>query len=64
MTAQETLDFISLVADMRKTQKEYFATRSGTAFNKAKALEWQVDKRLKDLQQQSKGPLPEQTELF
>lgn len=35
--------FFDLVADMRKTQKEYFATRDTTVLQASKRLEKQVD---------------------
>lgn len=36
-------DFIKLVADMRRHQKAYFATRSQVEYNTARSLERQVD---------------------
>lgn len=39
-------DFITLVADMRANQKEYFATRKKGALIASKDLEKQVDERL------------------
>lgn len=42
---------LELVKEMRKAQKEYFASRSYEALRKSKALETQVDKELADMEQ-------------
>ena len=44
MTAKE---FFYLVAQMRAAQKAYFATKNGTAFRAARALENDVDREIK-----------------
>lgn len=42
---------LELVKEMRKAQKEYFASHSYEALRKSKALETQVDKELADMEQ-------------
>lgn len=42
--------FVELVAELRATQREYFATRSYNALKKSKSLESRVDTALVDLQ--------------
>jgi phosphate uptake regulator len=49
MTAAE---LATLVADMRRLQKEYFRTRSATALEQSKQLERQVDKAVDQMLRQ------------
>jgi len=39
-------EFMALVAEMRKSQKNYFKTRNTFYLNKTKALEQKVDKAI------------------
>ena len=39
-------DFMSLVADMRQAQKDYFKTRDKAILRKAKELEQKVDQQV------------------
>lgn len=41
--------FVELVAELRATQREYFATRSYNSLKKSKSLEKMVDTALVDL---------------
>lgn len=45
--------FFNLVRDMRKAQKQYFATRTGSALKAAKQLERAVDEHIKKVEQQA-----------
>lgn len=47
MTEQEAKQFVNLVEDMRKAQKEYFRGKMGRDLEKAKTLEQFVDKIIK-----------------
>ena len=44
--SQYAADFVSLVCDMRKAQKQYFKTRSKADLINSKQLEARVDKAL------------------
>ncbi len=43
--------FFNKVAEMRKTQKEYFRTRDARILRKSKALEAEIDKEIARRQQ-------------
>ena len=45
-----TTEFLLAVMDMRRFQKEYFLTRSGTSLQSAKKAERKVDKLIEDFQ--------------
>lgn len=47
MTEQETKQFVNLVENMRKAQKEYFRGRMGRDLDRAKKIEAEVDKIIK-----------------
>lgn len=47
MTEQESKQFVNLVENMRKAQKEYFRGRMGRDLDRAKKLESEVDKIIK-----------------
>lgn len=47
MTEQEAKQFVNLVENMRKAQKEYFRGRTGRDLDRAKKLESEVDKIIK-----------------
>ena len=52
-------DFVTLVAEMRETQKIYFRTRSSYSLNTAKALEKKVDHAIEQWEQsQDEKKLP------
>ncbi|MEZ5691152.1 MAG: hypothetical protein R3D71_05770 [Rickettsiales bacterium] len=44
-------EFVWLVEKMRGSQKEYFKTRNGDALNRARQLESEVDRFIKDYRQ-------------
>lgn len=54
-------DFINIVKEMRKAQKEYFKTRSQASLTKSKELEKTVDKLLAERENRNK---PQQGSLF
>ena len=54
-------DFINIVKEMRKAQKEYFRTRSQASLTKSKELEKTVDKLLAERENRNK---PQQGSLF
>lgn len=47
MTENEAKQFVNLVEEMRKAQKEYFRGKMGRDLEKAKTLESLVDKIIK-----------------
>lgn len=47
MTEQEAKQFVNLVENMRKAQKEYFRGRIGRDLDRSKKLESEVDKIIK-----------------
>ena len=46
------LEFVRLVADLRRAQRYYFSNRTERSLEKAKQLERQVDLAVKELLQQ------------
>ena len=50
---QEAQEFISLVREMRLSQRHYFVTRSKEELNRAKALERKVDLALEQMDEPS-----------
>ena len=50
---QEAQEFISLVREMRLSQRHYFVTRSKEELNRAKALERNVDLALEKMDEPS-----------
>ena len=54
-------EFINIVKEMRKAQKEYFKTRSQASLTKSKELEKTVDKLLAERENRNK---PQQGSLF
>lgn len=65
MEELEFKKFLNLVWEMRRTQKEYFITRSAEALNKSRGLERKVDIEVRRI---TGGVYPReiaiQTELF
>lgn len=49
-------EFFSLVAEMRKAQKEYFKTRNQTVLQQSKALEKQVDAEIERVKKLTTEP--------
>lgn len=47
MTENEAKQFVNLVENMRKAQKEYFRWKMGRDLDRAKKLESEVDKIIK-----------------
>jgi len=47
-------DFVELVADMRRSQKDYFRQRDRQALSHSKELERRVDQAVEDHQQKQK----------
>ena len=54
---KKVVDFYELVASMRKVQKEYFRTKDANALNESKRLEKEVDKALKEHEEDKLGRL-------
>lgn len=46
-----TDDFIKLVTEMRNAQKAYFKSRRYDDLERARSLEWSVDKAIKDIEE-------------
>jgi hypothetical protein len=49
MPENEIKQFVELVVEMRRTQKEYFKFRNYTAMQKSKILEKEVDERAAEI---------------
>lgn len=49
MPENEIKQFVELVVEMRRTQKEYFKFRNYTVMQKSKILEKEVDKRAAEI---------------
>lgn len=48
-------EFLELVQEMRKKQKEFFRTRDANVLNESKELEKQVDGKIESLQEDRLG---------
>ena len=48
-------EFVKLVSDMRRYQKEYFKTKDANAYVEAKRLEREVDNAIAELEQKKMG---------
>lgn len=57
----EHSDFYALVKTMRQAQRDYFACKAPSALHKAKELEREVDKALKEYANRDK---PKQSRLY
>lgn len=49
ISADEAVEFINKVADMRDLQRAYFAYRDNKSLQQAKALEREIDKRISQI---------------
>lgn len=56
MTDLQFTQFLLLVDEMRKTQREYFATRSYTSLKKSKQLEKRVDECIASIKREKIQP--------
>lgn len=60
----EIRQFVELVVEMRRTQKEYFKFRNYTVMQKSKILEKVVDKRAAEILNGFKQDVGNQPDLF
>lgn len=63
MPENEIKQFIELVVEMRRTQKEFFKSRNYTAMQKSKILEKEVDEKASEILK-SFAALEAQPDLF
>lgn len=56
MTDLQFTQFLNLVDEMRKTQREYFATRSYASLKKSKQLEKRVDECIASIKRENIQP--------
>lgn len=59
--------FYDKVVEMRRLQKEYFASRSKSALERSKAVEREIDneiKRVQEIQREKLHPRPMEQNLF
>lgn len=56
MTDLQFTQFLNLVDEMRKTQREYFATRSYASLKKSKQLEKRVDECIASIKRDNIQP--------
>ena len=59
----EFQQFVNLVAELRNTQREYFATRSYASLKKSKQLEKRVDECISIIRNELLNPQATQLEL-
>ena len=59
----EFQQFVNLVAELRQTQREYFATRSYASLKKSKQLEKRVDECISIIRNELLNPQVTQLEL-
>lgn len=64
MTENEIKQFAELVVEMRRTQKEFFKSRSFTVMQKSKILEKEVDERAAKILNGFNQDVENQTDLF
>lgn len=64
MTENEIKQFAELVVEMRRTQKEFFKSRSFTVMQKAKILEKEVDERAAEILNGFNQDVKNQPDLF
>jgi hypothetical protein len=55
MTPEQVRAFLDAVAEMRKSQREYFRAKNLAVLQQSKALEKQVDEMLAELKDAQKG---------
>lgn len=63
MTEAEIKNFVELVIEMRKTQKEFFKSRNYTVMQKSKILEKEVDEKASEILKSFEAP-EAQSDLF
>ena len=63
MPENEIKQFIELVVEMRRTQKEFFKSRNYTAMQKSKILEKEVDEKASEILKSFAAP-EAQPDLF
>ena len=64
MPENEIKQFAELVVEMRRTQKEFFKSRSFTVMQKSKILEKEVDERAAEILNGFKQDVENQPDLF
>ena len=63
MTEAEIRNFVELVVEMRRTQKEFFKSRNYTVMQKSKILEKEVDEKASEILKSFTAP-EAQPDLF
>jgi len=61
---EEIKQFVELVVEMRRTQKEFFKSRNYTVMQKAKILEKEVDERAAEILNSFNQDVENQPDLF
>jgi hypothetical protein len=64
MPENEIKQFVELVVEMRRTQKEFFKSRSFTVMQKSKILEKEVDERAAEILNGFNQEVENQPDLF
>lgn len=64
MPEKEIKQFVELVVEMRRTQKEFFKSRNYTVMQNAKILEKEVDSKASKLLKKLSAPEENQPDLF
>lgn len=64
MPENEIKQFVELVVEMRRTQKEFFKSRNYTVMQKAKILEKEVDERAAEILNGFNQDVENQPDLF
>ena len=64
MTEPEIKQFVELVVEMRRTQKEFFESRIFTVMQKSKILEKEVDERAAEILNCFNKDVENQPDLF
>ena len=64
MPENEIKQFAELVVEMRRTQKEFFKSRSFTVMQKSKILEKEVDERAAEILNGFNQDIENQPDLF
>lgn len=64
MPENEIKQFAELVVEMRRTQKEFFKSRSYTVMQKSKILEKEVDERAAEILKGFNQDVKNQPDLF
>lgn len=64
MPENEIKQFVELVVEMRRTQKEFFRSRNYTVMQKSKILEKEVDERAAEILKNFNQDVENQPDLF